>query len=101
MNEIMVDVVKIIQLRYVDGTALLTLNEKDLQDLLAEVNDRGIPYGIDMNAIKTKTMVISRSKQILKVKMSIEGTPILQVEKIAYLDHIATETGKCDTEIKS
>ena len=68
MNEVIVDVVKIIQLKYVNGTALLTLNEKDLQDFLAEVNDEGKLFWMKMNAIKTKTTVISRSKQIPKIK---------------------------------
>ena len=47
MNKVIVDLVQIIQLRYVDGTALLTLNEKDIQNLSAEVNDEGKPFGIE------------------------------------------------------
>ena len=50
--------------------------------------------------MKTKNIVISKSKQIPKINISIEGKPIEQVEKMVYLGHIVTETGKCDTEIK-
>ena len=45
-------------------------------------------------------MVISRSKQAPKINISIEGEPIEQVEKMVYLGHVVTETGKSDTEIK-
>ena len=50
--------------------------------------------------MKAKTMFISRSEQTAKINISIEGKPIEQVEKMVYLGHIITETGKCDTEIK-
>jgi len=43
-----------------------------------------------MNVMKTKTMVISRSKQAPKINISIEGEPIEQVEKIVYSGHIVT-----------
>ena len=55
------------------------------------------PYGMEINVMKTKTIVIIRSKQAPKINISIEGEPIEQVEKMVYLDHIATETGKRDT----
>ena len=87
-------------LRYADDTALLACNEKDLQDLINAVNDKGKPHGMEMNVMKTKTMVISRSKQAPKINISIEGEPIEQVKKMVYLGHIVTETGKSDTEIK-
>ena len=87
-------------LRYADDTALLACKEKDLQDLVTAVNDKGKPYGMEMNVMKTKTMVISRSKQAPKINISIEGKPIEQVEKMVYLCHIVTETEKSDTEIK-
>ena len=87
-------------LRYGDDIALLACNEKDLQDLVTAVNDKGKPYGMEMNVMKTKTMVISRSKQAPKINISVEGEPIEQVEKMVYLGHIVTETGKSDTEIK-
>ena len=87
-------------LRFEDETALLTCIEKDLQDPVTAVNDEGKPYGMEMNVLKTKTMVISRSRQAPKVNISIEGKPIEQVEKMVYLGHIVTETRKSDTEFK-
>ena len=87
-------------LRYSDDTALLTSNEKDLQDLVTVVNDKGKPYRMEINVMKTKNMVICRSKQASKIKISIQGKPIEQFEQMVYLGHIVTETGKSDTDIK-
>ena len=81
-------------LRYADDTALLACNENDLQDLVTAVNDKGKPYGMEMNVMKTKTMVISRSKQAPTIKISVEGKPIEQVEKMVYLGHRITEIRK-------
>ena len=78
----------------------LESNEKDLQDLSIAINDEEKRYGMEMNVMKTKTMLISRSKQTPKINISIEGKPIEQVEKMVYLGHVVTETGKGDTEIK-
>ena len=61
-------------LRYADDTALLTCNEKDVQDLVTAVNEKRKPYVMEMNVLKT-TMVITRSKQTPKINISIEGKP--------------------------
>ena len=88
-------------LRYADDTALLTCNEKDLQDLVTAVSDKGKPYGMEMNVMKTKNIIISRSRQAPKINISIQGKSIEQVENcMVYLGHVVTETGKSDTEIK-
>ena len=36
-----------------------------LQALLTAVNEKGKPYGMEMNTIKTKSMVITRKSQYL------------------------------------
>ena len=100
MKRVTVGGVNINNLRYTDDTVLLTCNEKDLQNLVTAVNDKEKPYGMEMNVMKTKTMLITRSKQTSKIKISIEGKPIEQVEKMVYLGHIIIKTGKSDTEIK-
>jgi len=45
---------------------------------------------MEINVMKTIAMVLSRSKQGLKANSSIEGKPIVQVEKMVYLGHIVT-----------
>ena len=60
----------------------------------------GKPYGMGMNTIKTKPMVISRKKPLPNISISVEGKPIQQVDRMVYLGYMATEDGKYDKEIK-
>ena len=71
-----------------------------LQALLTAVNEKGKPYGMEMNIIKTKSMVISRKKQVTNISIIVKGKPVQQVDRMAYLGYTATEDGKCDKEIK-
>ena len=71
-----------------------------LQSLLTAVNEKGKPYGMEMNTTKTKSMVISRKKPVRNISISVEGKPIQQVDRMVYLGYMATEDGKCDKEIK-
>ena len=64
------------------------------------MNEKGKPYGMEMNIIKTKSMVISRKKPAPNISISVEGKPIQQVDRMVYLGYMATEDGKCDKEIK-
>ena len=92
--------VNINNLRYADDTVLLEEGPMFLQALLTAVNEKGKPYGMEMNIIKTKSMVISRKKPVPNISISVEGKPIQQVERMVYLGYMATEDGKCDKEIK-
>ena len=53
--------------RYADDTVLFTLSSKDLQSLVDKVNETGKPYGMEMNVVKTKAMVISKQIQAPKL----------------------------------
>ena len=50
-------------LRYADDTSLLALEEQKLQNLLTIVNDKGKPYGMEINVKKTKSMVASKKQE--------------------------------------
>ena len=92
--------VNINNLRYADDTVLLVEGPMFLQPLLTAGNEKGKPYGMEMNIIKTKSMVISRKKPVPNISISVEGKPIQQVDRMVYLGYMATEDGKCDKEIK-
>ena len=92
--------VNINNLRYADDTVLLAEGPMFRQALLAAVNEKGKPCGMEMNLIKTKSMVISRKKPVPNISISIEGKPIQQVDRMVYLGYMATEDGKRDKEIK-
>ena len=87
-------------LRYADDTVLLAEGPMFLQALLKAVNEKGKPYGMEMNIIKTKSMVISRTKPVPNSSISVELKPIQQVGRMVYLGYMATEDGKCEKEIK-
>ena len=67
MKGINIGGVYINNLRYADDTVLLAEDPMFLQALLTAVNEKGKPYGMEMNIIKTKSMVISRKSQRLKL----------------------------------
>ena len=53
-----------------------------------------------MNIKKTKTMVISKKKEIPNVKIELDGQEVEQVSKFVYLGELITENGKCEEEIR-
>ena len=91
--------VNINNLRYADDTVLLAEGPMFLQALLTADNEKGKPYSMEMNIIKTKSMMISRKKPVSNISISVEGKP-MQVDRMVYLGYMATEDGKCDREIK-
>ena len=92
--------VNINNLRYADDTVLLAEGPMFLQALLTDINEKGKPYGMEMNIVKTKSMVISRKKPEANISISVEGKTIQQVDSMVYLGYTATEDGKYDKEIK-
>ena len=74
--------VNINNLRYADDTVLLAEGPMFLQDLLTAVNEKRKPHGMEMNIIKTKSMVISRKKPVPN-SFSVEGKPIQQMDRMA------------------
>ena len=92
--------VNINNLRYADDIVLLAKGPMFLLALLTAVNEKGKPYGMEMNIIKTKSMVISRKKPVPNISISVEWKPIQQVDRMVYLGYMATEDGKCNKEIK-
>ena len=89
--------VNINNLRY---AVLLAEGLMFLQALLTAVNEKGKPYGMEMNIIKTKSMMIIGKKPVPKISISVEGKPIQQVDRMVYLGYMATEDGKYNKEIK-
>ena len=87
-------------LRYADDTSLLALEKQRLQNLVTTVNDKGKPYGMEINVKKTKSMVASKKQETPKVSTSLDGPAIKHMQKIVYLGSITTEGGKNEVEIK-
>ena len=100
MKVVTIGGIKVTNPRYADVTTLLCFCPTDHQDLLNAVNKAGKPYGMEMNIIKTKAMVVSKTTPILKINITLEGKPVQQTDKMIYLGSLKTKDGKCEKEIK-
>ena len=60
-------------IRFADDMALLAEDERMLENMLMELNDRCEDYGMKINISKTKAMVIGRTPE--KIDMRIKMNP--------------------------
>ena len=88
--------VNINNLRYANDTVSLAEGPMFLQALLTAVNEKGKLYGMKMNIIKIKSMVINRKKPVVNISISVEGKPIRQVDRMLYLAYIAERVSALD-----
>ena len=84
---------KLNNLTYADGTALLCFYPTDLQELLNAVNKDGKPHGMEMNIIKTKAVVVSKTTLTPKINITLEGKPVQQTDKMIYLGSLKMNRG--------
>ena len=80
-------------IRYVDDTTLLANSNEDLQKIFDVVKSSSEKKGLDMNVKKTKTMVISRNKNI-QANINVDGKYLDQVKQFKYLGQTITKKGK-------
>ena len=59
--------------RYADHTVLLVKGPMDPQALQTAINEISKYYGMEMNIIKTKSMVISRKNPMPNISVGVEG----------------------------
>ena len=97
---VLVNGVRINNIRYADDTILIATSEKGLQRLLDEANISGEPKGLSINCKKTKCMVISKMSPPPSCNIQIEGILIQQVESFNYLGSVITTDGRCRKEIR-
>ena len=92
--------ININNLRYVDDTALIANDEKKLQKLVDVVKECSCEAGLDMNAKKTKTMVISKHLELEKrIDIRIDGESLEQVEHFKYLGTQVTDDARTEKEL--
>ena len=100
MKGVAIDGINLNNLRYADDTALVHFCPTDLQELLNAVNKAGKPYGMEMNIIKPKALVVSKTTPTPQINTTLEGKPVQQTYKMIYLGSFKTVDGKCEKEIK-
>jgi len=87
--------------RYEDDPALLSTNKKDLQNLLDVVVRESEKRGLNLNAKKTETMVITKRKDNPNCQLTVKGVLINQPNKVKYLGSIVTPDGKSIEDVKN
>ena len=92
--------ININNLRYVDDTALIASDEEKLQQLVDVVKECSSEAGLDMNAKKTKTMVISKHPELEKrMEIKTDGESLEQVDQFKYLGTQVTDDAKTEKEL--
>ena len=83
-----------------DDTALIASDEEKLQQLVDVVKECSSEAGLDMNAKKTKTMVISKHPELEKrIDIKIDGESLEQVDQFKYLGTQVTDDAKTEKEL--
>ena len=97
---IVVNGVKINNVRYADDTILLADSEEGLQRLFNKLAFESERYGLSINAKKTKTMTISKTEPAPKCSLKHGSTNIEQVSQFNYLGSLVTFDGRTKKEIR-
>ena len=82
-------------LRYADDTTLMAENEKELNNLLMKVKEKGEKFDLKVNYQKTKIMEF-----IPITSCQIDGETIETVRDFTFLGSQITADGNCSHEIK-
>ena len=86
-------------IRFVDDTVLLANTEEDLQRQVDKVNESCATFGMELNAKKTKVMVMEKQPGT-KITIKSNGIALEQVNKFKYLGTFVTADTRCMQEIK-
>ena len=86
-------------LQYADDTAPCGKSPQEINNTVHKVNDAGRIRLLQLNARKTKLMVIG--DEITNVSIDVDGETIAKVNSFKYLGAIKTSTGSCSEDIKA
>lgn len=92
---------KIKSIKYADDQAVLAESEVDLQRMMENIHNAGIKYGMKINVSKTKVMRMSKKVTEERMKVTLEGKCLEQVENFKYLGGMIYADGSCKKEIRS
>jgi len=85
-------------IRYADNEAVVASSERRLQCLIDNINRVSKECNMKINTKKTKIMCIS-CRGNHKVRTSIDGQQVEQVDQFKYLGSVILADGNCETEI--
>ena len=98
-NGVKVNGVSYTNIRFADDTAVIAETEEELQNMMTSIVNTCDEYGMELNAKKTKTMVVTKSKDNV-CKIKVKGKDLEQVKKFRYLGTMISEDGKSLVEVK-
>ena len=78
---------------------LLTRSGPELQDITTQIDETSRRFGLMINAEKTKTMVIEKTKET-PISINIQGEAIEQVEQFVYLGGLINADGSNEKDIQ-
>ena len=87
-------------LRYADDAALFADSGEGLQRIVYSINEESKIIGLAINCKKTFSILISKKKECLKSRITVNGEEIVQVDSFRYLDCWVTSDRRNDAEIK-
>ena len=89
---------KISNLRYADDTTLFATSARHLEELLLKVERVSLEFGLKINRIKTKIMIIDRANNNSPEVTQIASCNVVQ--SYIYLGTLITNSGGCVEEVK-
>ena len=96
---IKVNGVTITNIRYADNTIIIAETEHNLQVMITRLNETCKIYGMELNAKKTKVMVIGKFPGT-KIQITSGKSVLEQVKSYCYLGSQITGDGRCTDEIR-
>jgi len=81
--------------RYADDRVVVASSQRGLQYLMVSINKVSKEYNMKINTKKTKIMSISRQGNH-KVRISIDGQQVEQVDHFKYLGSVISGDGYCE-----
>uniref|UniRef100_A0A8D8T8A4 Craniofacial development protein 2 n=1 Tax=Cacopsylla melanoneura TaxID=428564 RepID=A0A8D8T8A4_9HEMI len=91
---------KLNNLRYADDTLVFADSIQSLQKLMNKITEVSSSYGLDINASKTKVMVISKTPIDNTEYITVNGDRIERVKQCQYLGTCINETWENSQEIR-
>lgn len=85
-------------IKYADDLVVLAKEEKELQNMMDKLVERGREYGMKINIEKSKVMRISPRAGPLNI--TVENQQLEKVEHFKYLGSIITADALCTKEVK-
>ena len=77
---IKVNGVNINNVRYADGTVLISTSPRELQKMINELEKIGEQYGMSINVIKTECLVVTKLETVSRLTLYLKGNSIKQTE---------------------